>query len=50
MPKQTHFKYDSKKVRSIDVFAPLIHGKTEMGLKKVNASFIIPDKLDHKGE
>ena len=50
MPKETHFKYNSRKVRNIDVFAPLIHGKTEMGLKKIKTGFIIPDKLDHKGE
>ena len=50
MPKKTYFEYNSKKVRNIDVFAPLIHGKTEQGIKKINPSMIFPDRLRHKGD
>ena len=55
MPKTSYFKqyepgYDKTEVRDIDVYAPLIHGKTEDGIKKVNVSKMIPDRLDHKGE
>lgn len=55
MPKKTHFKqyddcYDCTRVREIDVFAPLIHGKSESGIKKVNPGYMMPDKLNHKGE
>jgi len=50
MPKKTYFKYDPQKVRKIDVFAPLIHGKHAMNIKKINPSKIIPDSLGHNNE
>ena len=49
MPQKTHFKYDNKKIREIDVYAPLIHGKNSANIQKISSK-IIPDSQKHKNE